>query len=198
MQLTIIRDDNVVLVDGRALPVDLGMLPANLHAVQWDGASGHIEYNDGTLNKQLTDIAPYAAVVAAWTAARDAADAPPPEPTAQERRAALLSVISARKAAFRDGGFDMNGVRWDSDLEARTAYGELARMLEADPAYTTRWKASDGQWVTMTSVLFAQVYAAGAAHIAAAFAWQEEEEARLSATPDAEFAGFVVSAPQAA
>ena len=99
MQLTIIRDDNVVIVDGRAMSVDLSTfsgLPANLHAVQWDGASGHIEYNDGTLNEPLMGISAFSDVVAAWTAARDAADAPPSEPTPEEILASRLAAIEAK------------------------------------------------------------------------------------------------------
>lgn len=110
-------------------------------------------------------------------------------------REALREAISARKNAFRDGGFVLDGVRWDSDPAARLAYAELAQRLAADPAFTTRWKASEGQWVDMGAALFAQVYSAGATHIAAAFAWQESEEARLAATADGELAGFSVSTP---
>lgn len=100
MLLTIIRDDNVVIVDGRALSVDLSGLPVNLHAVQWDGASGHIEYNDGELNEPLMDISAFAGVVAEWTAARDAADAPPPEPTLAELRSAKQAEIRDKAEAF--------------------------------------------------------------------------------------------------
>lgn len=117
----------------------------------------------------------------------------PPRP-AGEIRAGLLAAIGACKNALRDGGFLVDGTLWDSDAGARLAYAELAQRLAADPAFTTRWKASEGQWVTTDGALFARVYAAGAAHIAAAFAWQEAEEARLAATPDAELGGFVVGA----
>lgn len=116
----------------------------------------------------------------------------PPRP-AGEIRAGLLAEIGARKNAMRDGGFLVDDVLWDSDAGARLAYAELAQRLAADPLFTTRWKASEGQWVTMTAALFAAVYTAGAAHIAAAFAWQEAEEARLAATPDEELSEFVIS-----
>ncbi len=111
-------------------------------------------------------------------------------------RAFIRAEISARKNRYRDGGFVLDGVRWDSDPAARLAYAELAQRLGVDPEFTTRWKASEGQWVDMDAALFAEVYAAGAAHIAAAFAWQEAEEARLAATPDDALYEFVVSTPQ--
>lgn len=110
-------------------------------------------------------------------------------------RPTLLEDIMSRKNAFRDGGFDLDGIRWDSDPSARIAYAELAQRLATDPGFVTRWKASNGQWVTMTHALFTRMYEAGAAHIASAFAWQEAEEERLANTPDADLAGFVISAP---
>lgn len=116
----------------------------------------------------------------------------PPLP-ADRLRANLLAEIGARKNTMRDGGFLVDGILWDSDAGARLAYAELAQRLAADPSFTTRWKASEGQWVTMTAALFAAVYTAGAAHTAAAFAWQEAEEARLAATPDEELSEFVLS-----
>ena len=32
---------------------------SNIHAIQWDGSSGEIEYNDGTNNEDITDISSY-------------------------------------------------------------------------------------------------------------------------------------------
>ena len=55
MRLTIITDDNNVTVDGvgHEIPVNLD---ANIHAVQWDGVSGEIEYRDNTPNLEITDV----------------------------------------------------------------------------------------------------------------------------------------------
>lgn len=120
-----------------------------------------------------------------------------PGPTAQELREMLLNQIGQRKNEKRDGGFvvrvDGVDVRWDSDVAARLAYAELVQRMASEPEFTTRWKASEGQWVNMDAALFQIVYATGAQHVAAAFAWQEAEEARLSATPDDELATFVVA-----
>ena len=32
---------------------------SNIHAIQWDGSSGEIEYNDGTPNATITDISSF-------------------------------------------------------------------------------------------------------------------------------------------
>ena len=103
-----------------------------------------------------------------------------------DAKAAKLAAIHSEKNRARDGGFMVDGVLFDSDLPARTSYAELAISIQQDPAFSTRWKASEGVWVEMTSVLFGQVYAAGRAHIEACFAWQEakEQAVAMAATYD--------------
>jgi hypothetical protein len=60
--LTIVKDDKFVAVDGEGLFLDAVVLAANVHAVQFDGTNGEIEYNDGTLNKAITSISDYSTI----------------------------------------------------------------------------------------------------------------------------------------
>jgi hypothetical protein len=60
--LTIVKDDKWVNVDGLGLNLETIDLPANVHAVQFDGTNGHIEYNDGTSNKDITSISAYSTI----------------------------------------------------------------------------------------------------------------------------------------
>ena len=92
-----------------------------------------------------------------------------------------LAAIQAGKVAARDRGVEVNGVLFDSDLAARMAYNELAIRFQQNPDFSTDWKASAGQWVTMDAALFAQVMAAGEAHIQACFAWQAAREQEVAA-----------------
>ena len=41
--LTIIPDDKIIIVDGVAVVCDFD-IDSDIHAVQWDGSSGHVEY----------------------------------------------------------------------------------------------------------------------------------------------------------
>ncbi len=82
MRITLINDDNNAGVDGEFRNVDLSTLDANIHAVQWDGVKGHVEFKDQTANRTLTDFfAEFQPFFDAWVAA-----APPP-PTLDERKA---------------------------------------------------------------------------------------------------------------
>ena len=67
MRLTIIKEDNMVYVDRVAKHVDCSDLPEDLHALQWDGESGWIEFVDNyKAAEPITDIEPYLKYVDAW------------------------------------------------------------------------------------------------------------------------------------
>ena len=115
-------------------------------------------------------------------------------PTLDEAVAAKTAAIQAEKCRARDGGFDVGGTHFDSDAAARISYGELADLLRDDPAYTTPWRASEGVWVAMDAALYAQVKAAGTAHVKACFAWQGAKDAELAAIKSAVATGTMTDA----
>lgn len=108
-------------------------------------------------------------------------------------REKLLTMINEEKNRRRDSGFMLDGTLWDSDNPARLAYAEVAGRFVAESSFTAEWKASAGVWVTLDKALFERVYAAGAAHLEAAYAWQKAKEEELAATPDAELGGFIIT-----
>ncbi len=69
MKVSIVVEDNMVVVDGKPHVVDCSSL-AGLHAVQWDGDSGHIEHlpvkGERELNTKITSILPYQSLIDAW------------------------------------------------------------------------------------------------------------------------------------
>jgi hypothetical protein len=82
MKVTIIPQDRWIRRDGtQANLPDWSFDDANVHAIQWDGAKGEIEYN-GT-PKRRNDSFTSAAILAPYLAALDAylASIPEPEPT---------------------------------------------------------------------------------------------------------------------
>lgn len=60
--LTIVKDDKFVSVDGVGLILDAVVLPANVHAIQWNGSAGWVEYNDGTDNEAISSIDAYSTI----------------------------------------------------------------------------------------------------------------------------------------
>ena len=79
---------------------------------------------------------------------------------------------------------------FDSEAEARVSYLELSMKLQADPTFSTQWKASSGVWVEMDAALYGQVATDGEAHIAGVFAWQATQSALVkTATTKEEIEG---------
>ena len=70
MKLTILKEDNMVHVDGKPLELDLSTItfPENFWALQWNGSSGHIEYNSPMIqNDEITSLPDWAnASVTKW------------------------------------------------------------------------------------------------------------------------------------
>lgn len=82
MRLTIVADDNAVGIDGEFFSdLDLTQLDSSVHAVQWNGEYGQVEYKtrveNGAFvkppNALITDVAAYQFAIAAWAVAKEAA-----------------------------------------------------------------------------------------------------------------------------
>jgi len=104
-----------------------------------------------------------------------------PAPSLSDTKAAKLHSINDAKNTALDGGFLHNGVLYDSDRKARLAYLEFAHKLSTAPLYSTPWKASTGEWVTMDAALFTALQPAYESHISACFAWQAAREMEVAA-----------------
>ncbi len=125
MRVTIIADDGKVGVDGIFRSVDLSALDPNVHAVQWDGASGHIEFKDRSPEQQIADISAFQTFVDAWTAA---APLPPPPPSLDELK-------TAKGAGFIAEGVTRIAAQvpdWDSLDTIKTVAGLWASHLAAN------------------------------------------------------------------
>ena len=115
-------------------------------------------------------------------------------PSLEEALTAKLDAINSGKNVALDAGFVHDGVLYDSDYKARLAYLEVEKKLREAPGYSTDWKASRGQWVTMDAALFASLQATYEAHISACFAWQGAREQEVAAALALEDEGEIRSA----
>lgn len=59
MRFVFIAADNMVEIDGVAHNSDSFSADANIHAIQWYGANGEVEYKDSTPNKEITDLSDF-------------------------------------------------------------------------------------------------------------------------------------------
>ncbi len=132
MRITIVRDDSVVGVDGVFRRVDLSAMPAGIRAVQWNGISGHIEYDDA-LNMPLQSIVDFQQFIDAWSAA--APQPPAPAPLPEPKIAALNRVNGAYQAAIAAMTADYPR----DEIESWPKQEAEARAWLADPSVATPW-----------------------------------------------------------
>jgi hypothetical protein len=97
MNVTVIKEDRVVVVDGEALNFNYA-LDSSIWAIQWNGTTGEIEYNDGTPIATISDFAPYQYLIDEHAAekVRAAAQAVTDEAAAE----AALTYAEKRKAKY--------------------------------------------------------------------------------------------------
>lgn len=108
MKLTIIPSDGLVGVDGTFYPVDMTGIDPGIHAVQFNGAAGEIEFVDkADANEEIKDVAAFQFLIDRWQAAHDLATAPPPPPTAEQTIASLTGDVQAHlDATARTRNYD--------------------------------------------------------------------------------------------
>jgi hypothetical protein len=72
MRVTIVPIDSKVVVEGQLEIVDCSSIAENIHAVQWYGTVGEVEFkhdyieNTRKPNDRITDFSPYQKFVDAW------------------------------------------------------------------------------------------------------------------------------------
>jgi len=126
---TIIKDDLSVTIDAGAAIIDEMDLAANVHAIQWYGSTGEVEYNDGTPSLTLSNMDDYAVIIAAAQAVIDA----------------QAVTVAAEEAAWVTEQATYSWKRQYGSLEGTgTKYGSIGEQL--DQQYhdavngTTTWK----------------------------------------------------------
>ena len=105
MNVTIVKEDKMVLIDGEAMNFDF-VLPTNVWAVQWNGTSGEVEFNDGTPNEAITDFSAYQSFVDGHATEKqrlaDVATDAEAALTYAERREAKYDALSQFEMQFDD------------------------------------------------------------------------------------------------
>lgn len=140
MHVTVIAIDKLVLVDDEALELPDFDFDEALHAIQFDGQQGHIEFatTDGGITTAPVsefEVQPY---VDAWKAEKARLDAiVPPEPTeaekAQQRITEIQSLLTANDlASVRPLRAKLAGTSTDFDDNRLAELEEQAQALRAE------------------------------------------------------------------
>lgn len=161
MRLTIIVPDSVAAVNGEFRKLNLTGLDPTIHAVQWDGAVGHIEFNDGKANQIINNIDSFAQVVSAWDALTPPAPLPP---TLSELKADKSKQINLLRDAEESAGFSYLNKVFDSDPLSVQRISIAAQTAQLDPNFVIGWTAQDNTVVSLNQSQMLGMPAALAMH----------------------------------
>tara|TARA_E500000318_G_scaffold68707_1_gene63531 strand:+ start:74 stop:487 length:414 start_codon:yes stop_codon:yes gene_type:complete len=85
----------------------VGFVDSNIHAIQWDGSSGEIEYKDSTPNATISDISSYGFETKFATEKQVIADA---ESQAEAARIANMTYADKRVAEYPSIGEQLDEI----------------------------------------------------------------------------------------
>lgn len=127
MRVTIVPSDGVVGIDGvfRQVAGLAAMLP-DVHAVQWNGGGGEVEFIDGSPNEFINTLAAFQSAIDAWNALT-----PPPKTEAELLAEAKEARIEVMEAAYQQSvGADISylGSTFQADADSQAL---IAAVLTA-------------------------------------------------------------------
>lgn len=135
--VTIVPSDKIIIVNGRCYVVEMSY-PSGVHAIQWSGEKGHVEYTDDRPNLQIAAdsyaeyVQPY---VTAWQEVHALATAPP---ALAEMQAQAIVKVRAACERYILGAYSytkqLNIIRQGlgytpEDLTQMTAFIDEARAI---------------------------------------------------------------------
>ena len=105
MRVTMIRDDNIITINGRTITVDLSEIPTNIHAVQWYGESGHIE-RQGQPNQAINSLDDFQIWIDQFERLAYELDNPPEESNIQKKNKEIKDRIYQYKSDLHELQFN--------------------------------------------------------------------------------------------
>lgn len=143
MQLTIIRDDSVMGIDGDFRTLDLSSLDPSISAIQWNGTVGHVEYYTDP-NKTIDNIEELTDLIQTWN---DLTPPPPLPETLEEAKSLQKSLINSARDTEESGGFEYLGKILDSDersaLRITTASMSAQLSIDLGQPFSIDWTCKD-------------------------------------------------------
>ena len=139
MRLTIIPVDGAVYKDDSVyLKLDLTscQIPNNVWALQWNGTSGHIEFNTMIPNENITSLPAWATACLAVWEAKDYEVKNPPAPTPQE--IITFNEEKAKKLLADSDWSQMSDVNLANKTEW-VVYRETLRGIAISPTVDPVW-----------------------------------------------------------
>lgn len=155
MRLTIIPADGSVGEDGKFyLELDLSScgIPDNVHALQWDGTAGWIEFKDPVPNEEITSLPAWAnCCVAKWEEANQPPPPPGPPTAEQNKQTAITKLQNTDWTTIPDVSDPTKSNPYLSNVQDFVTYRNAVRQYAINPV------AGDINWPVLPQEVWATV-----------------------------------------
>ena len=127
MQVCVITDDKMIQVDGEALNFDF-TIDSSIHAIQWGGTVGHIEFKDNRPNEDITDFTPYKSLVDAYFAEAQRLD----DVATQEATDAEAALTYADRRKVKYDALSQFEMQFDDATNGTTTWVDAINAIKAE------------------------------------------------------------------
>jgi len=190
MQVTIVRKDGFVAVDGKGHGgLNLAFMPATLRAVQWENGAGAVEMANGQV-EYIASLEPYQPALDAWAVA-DAAVVD--VSAAAVLRASKRAALAAHRYVVETGGVTLGAEEVLTDRESQALLTGAFVSITSGLIPNVEWKLKLG-WMTVEAADIAVVAGAVAAHVRKTFAVERVVWEQIGLVADEDLPGFDVLA----
>ncbi len=194
MQVTIVRKDGFVAVDGKGHGgLNLAFMPATLRAVQWENGAGAVELANGQV-EYIASLEAYQPALDAWAAA-DAAVVD--VSAAAVLRSSKRAALAAHRYVVETGGVTLGAEEVLTDRESQALLTGAFVSITSGLIPDVEWKLKLG-WMTVEAADIAVVAGAVAAHVRKTFAVERVVWEQIGLVADEDLPGFDVLAAWAA
>lgn len=105
----------------------------------------------------------------------------PPLPSAAQAAQQARDALRARRKSVEYGGFEVDGLRWDSEEKDELRLNSAGRLFDGGIPALEGWKIAEGSYITLTPEILAVASAALMAHYGRAFAVEAAKLAEIAA-----------------
>jgi hypothetical protein len=138
MKLTIIPTDGSIGEDGKFyLNLNLSScnIPTNIHALQWDGSAGWIEFNEPIPNEEITSLPAWAnCCMTKWDQANNPPTPDPVPPTAEQNKQTAVGKLQATDwATIPDVSDPLKSNPYLSNAQDFVTYRNAVRQYAINP-----------------------------------------------------------------
>lgn len=199
MQITIIRADGFVSVDGVGFSgLNLAWMPPDVRAVQWRGDAGEVERAGGKVT-YIRNLEAFQPALAQWAAAKAAADGQVVDVSEAElMRQSKWAALAAQRQQVEHAGITVAGTLVKTDPESQMKVTGAFVAITSGLIPDVEWKGGNG-WQTLTAAEISAVAQAVAAHVRKTYVVERTVWEQIGALEPGDIQAFdVVSAWNAA